>query len=138
MAGHKEPFIGRAYLSARFWLPVPGALESSVKSHLYREVGTVLSSHLSPKIGVCVCVLSEVEPVNPISHRPGLLGQRLAARELLWGSGPWLALFSFCTPHCLGAHSPSRGVCFVWQRDIGRGWEALEIFGAAGKPVTAL
>lgn len=74
MAGYKESFIGRVYLSVRFWLLVFGVLESSVKLYLYREVGIVLSSYLFFKIGVCVCVLSEVEFVNFILYRSGFLG----------------------------------------------------------------
>lgn len=63
--------------------------------------------------------------MDPISLGPGLPGRGCSARA----GRAWL-LFYFCARERLGAHFPSGRMCLIWRQVVGRGWEALEIFGA--------
>ena len=74
--------------------------------------------------------------MNTVAHSPGLLHQPLGSGCL--GEQRGCFLFYFCTLECLGAQSPTGCVCLIWQWDIGKGWEALEIFGTAKEMVIGL
>lgn len=74
--------------------------------------------------------------MNSVSPSPGLPGR--PRERLLWERGPGLVSLLFLHLGRLGAHSPSGCVCLIWQWDVGRGWEALKIFGTASELVIGL
>lgn len=74
--------------------------------------------------------------MNTISHSPGLLHRPLCSAA--WESSV-VGFSSIFVPLNVWVHSHQLGcMCLIWQRGIGKGWEALEIFGAAKEMVIGL